>query len=123
MTPDEDVELFLTIFKVAAGVSFAWLSASALKARKKALRNRLDILFSDSDVLDSRQIVSLDSSNITRLGAIKKHQSDLTFEFIEEGRQLDYRAFSKLEELERYLEEHTCFRIGDFARPSTITGN
>jgi hypothetical protein len=123
MTPDEEVEFWLYVFKVVGALVVAWLSASALKARKKALRNRLDILFSGTDTIETKQLVTRENENIERLGIIRKLEKSLEFEFLEDGLRKDYRTFRKLEELEKYLQENTCFRLGDFARPITITGS
>jgi len=123
MTPDEEVEFWLYVFKLAGALVVGWLSASALKARKKALRNRLDILFSGSDTIETRQFVTRENEKIERLGIIRKQEEGFKFEFLEEGSRKDYRTFEKLEELEKYLQEETCFRLGDFARPITITGS
>jgi|TARA_Y100000780_G_C13487617_1_gene340961 hypothetical protein len=123
MTPDEEVEFWLYVFKVVGALVVAWLSASAFKARKKALRNRLNILFSDTDIIETKQFITRENEKIERLGVIRKQEERLEFEFFEDGLQKDYRAFGKLDELEKYLQENTCFRLGDFARPITITGS
>ena len=123
MTPDEEVEFWLHAIQAVGALVAAWLSASALKARKKALRNRLDILFSGSDTIETKQLVTKESERIERLGVIRKLEERLEFEFLEDGLRKDYRTFGKLEELEKYLQENTCFRLGDFARPITITGS
>jgi hypothetical protein len=123
MTPDEEVEFWLYTIQAVGALIAGWLSASALKARKKALRNRLDILFSSSDTIEAKQLVTRENERIERLGIIRKQAERLEFEFLEDGLQKDYRTFGKLDELEKYLKEKTCFRLGDFARPITITGN
>lgn len=123
MTPDEEVEFWLHAIQAVGALIAAWLSASALKARKKALRNRLDILFSDSDTIETKQLVTRENEKIERLGIIRKQEERLEFEFLEDGSRKDYRTFGKLEELEKHLQEETCFRLGDFARPITITGS
>ena len=123
MTPDEEVELWLHAFQAIGALIATWLSASALKARKKALRNRLDILFSGSDTIEIKQLATRENEKIERLGIIRKQEEKLEFEFLEDGSRKDYRTFVKLEELEEYLQEETCFRLGDFARPTTITGS
>ena len=123
MTPDEEVEFWLHAIQVVGALIVAWLSAAALKARKKALRSRLDILFSGSDTIETKQLVTRENERIERLGIIRKQEERLEFEFIEDGLQKDYRTFGKLEELEKYLQDKTCFRLGDFARPITITGS
>lgn len=123
MTPDEEVEFWLHAFQAIGALIATWLSASALKARKKALRNRLDILFSGSDTIEIKQLVTRENEKIERLGIIRKQEEKLEFEFLEDGSRKDYRTFVKLEELEEYLQEETCFRLGDFARPTTITGS
>jgi hypothetical protein len=123
MTPDEEVEFWLYAIQAVGALIAGWLSASALKARKKALRNRLDILFSSSDTIEIKQLVTRENERIERLGIIRKQAERLDFEFFEDGLQKDYRTFGKLEELEKYLKEKTGFRLGDFARPITITGS
>ena len=123
MTPDEEVEFWLYVFKVVGALVVGWLSASALKARKKALRNRLDILFTGSDTIETKQLITRENEKIERLGIIRKQEERLEFEFLEDGSRKDYRTFRKLEELEQYLQEETSFRLGDFARPITITGS
>ena len=123
MTPDEEVEFWVRAIQAAVALLAAWLAASALKTRKKALRNRLDLLFSGSDAIETKQFVTRENVKIERLGIIRKQEGKFTFEFLEEGSRRDYRTFSTLEELEKYLLDETCFRLGDFARPATITGS
>ena len=123
MASDDEVRFWLHVVQAVGALIVGWISAAALKARKKALRNRLDILFSGSDSIETKQLVTKENERIERIGIIRKQEHRLEFEFIEDGLQKDYRTFGKLEELEKYLQVNTCFRLGDFARPITITGS
>ena len=117
MTEDEQIRHGIKIFALVVGATASALAASTVRARKKAMQQRVNNLFQQGRPISVVHFLSDENGTHRITGTILKIDDLFQLKITRDEKELLHEAeFADQRGLEEYLENRTSMRLADFTR-------